>query len=127
MRAVASRIGLRADARVFTREDDLLALRARRRRERNGELDCVRSSTRRNSCPLGAGMQLSDVVDVLDVPVLAYGPRTDFRAASCLRAASTCWPGPTRRDQDDLPHRQEGDDGRARRRARSRCHRRAAG
>jgi len=35
---------------------------------------------------------LSDVADVLDVPVLAYGLRRIFKAIS-LKAANTCWPG----------------------------------
>ncbi|WP_300616507.1 thymidine kinase [Dokdonella sp.] len=74
---VASRIGLRADARVFTREDDLLAS-VREDVARNGELDCVLVDEAQFLSKAQV-WQLSDVVDVLDVPVLAYGLRTDFR------------------------------------------------
>lgn len=74
---VASRIGLRADARVFTREDDLLAM-AREDIAKKGELDCVLVDEAQFLSKAQA-WQLSDVVDVLDVPVLAYGLRTDFR------------------------------------------------
>lgn len=73
---VASRIGLHADALTFTQADNLM--------ERVDEihqtsaLHCVlvdeaQFLTRRQV------RQLSDVVDDLDIPVLAYGLRTDFQ------------------------------------------------
>lgn len=73
---VASRIGLNAEAVTFTQTDDLL--------ERISEahqatpLHCVlvdeaQFLTRRQV------QQLSDVVDDLGIPVLAYGLRTDFQ------------------------------------------------
>ena len=74
---VASRIGLRANARRFGPGDDLLAL-ARDDVAARGSLDCVlvdeAQFLRRAQV-----WQLTDVVDVLRVPVLAYGLRTDFR------------------------------------------------
>ena len=74
---VASRIGLKADGRIFDREDDLEAIVAHDI-EQNGELGCVlvdesQFLTRQQV------WQLSEVVDRLNVPVLAYGLRTDFR------------------------------------------------
>ncbi len=74
---VASRIGLRATARRFTRSDDLLGV-VREDIARRGELDCVLVDEAQFLSKAQA-WQLSDVVDVLDVPVLAYGLRTDFR------------------------------------------------
>ena len=74
---VASRIGLKADGRIFDREDDLEAIVAHDI-EHHGELGCVlvdesQFLTKRQV------WQLSEVVDRLNVPVLAYGLRTDFR------------------------------------------------
>jgi len=74
---VASRIGLRANARRFTREDDLVAI-ARADIATRGKLDCVLVDEAQFLSKAQA-WQLSDIVDVLDVPVLAYGLRTDFR------------------------------------------------
>ena len=74
---VASRIGLKADGRIFDREDDLEAIVAYDI-EHHGGLGCVlvdesQFLTRQQV------WQLSEVVDRLNVPVLAYGLRTDFR------------------------------------------------
>src|SRR5689334_20843268 len=74
---VASRIGLRANARRFTREDDLLAL-AQADIGARGKLDCVLVDEAQFLSKAQA-WQLSDIVDVIGIPVLAYGLRTDFR------------------------------------------------
>jgi thymidine kinase len=74
---VASRIGLRADGRRFAREDDLLGV-VRADMAANGKLDCVLVDEAQFLSKAQA-WQLSDVVDTLGVPVLAYGLRTDFR------------------------------------------------
>jgi len=74
---VASRIGLRANARRFTREDDLLAL-AQADIGARGKLDCVLVDEAQFLSKAQV-WQLSDVVDALRIPVLAYGLRTDFR------------------------------------------------
>ena len=74
---VASRIGLRANARSFTREDDLLEL-VRADIDKRGKLDCVLVDEAQFLTKAQA-WQLGDVVDGLDIPVLAYGLRTDFR------------------------------------------------
>jgi len=74
---VASRIGLKARGRVFGRNDDLFAL-VRDDIAENGALHCVLVDEAQF---LGKAQawQLSDVVDRLRIPVLAYGLRTDFR------------------------------------------------
>jgi len=74
---VASRIGLRADAQRFTRSDDLLAL-AEADIALHGKLDCVLVDEAQFLSKAQV-WQLSDVVDALRIPVLAYGLRTDFR------------------------------------------------
>jgi len=74
---VASRIGLKARATVFEREDDLLeAIRADI--AAFGRLDCVLVDEAQFLSKAQV-WQLSDVVDLLGIPVLAYGLRTDFR------------------------------------------------
>lgn len=74
---VRSRIGLAARARSFGTEADLLAV-VRDERERHGQLDCVLVDEAQ-FLSRAQVWQLSDVVDVLDIPVLAFGLRTDFR------------------------------------------------
>lgn len=74
---VASRIGLSARGRIFDRDEDLLQL-VRADIDANGKLHCVlvdEAQFLSKSQVWG----LTDVVDHLDVPVLAYGLRTDFR------------------------------------------------
>ncbi|MGB8634901.1 MAG: thymidine kinase [Rhodanobacteraceae bacterium] len=74
---VASRIGLKANALRFGKDDDLLQL-VKRDIAENGRLHCVLVDEAQF---LGRDQvwQLSDVVDDLHIPVLAYGLRTDFR------------------------------------------------
>jgi thymidine kinase len=74
---VASRIGLRANARRFARDEDLLDI-ARADIAANGKLDCVLVDEAQ-FLSRAQVWQLTDVVDVLGIPVLAYGLRTDFR------------------------------------------------
>ena len=74
---VASRIGLKARASVFDPGDDLLE-RVRADIAARGKLDCVLVDEAQ-FLSRAQVWQLSDVVDALDVPVLAYGLRTDFR------------------------------------------------
>lgn len=74
---VASRIGLKANARRFSAGEDLFALVEADIAAR-GPLHCVFVDEAQF---LGKAQvwQLSDVVDRLNIPVLAYGLRTDFR------------------------------------------------
>ncbi|UGB37874.1 thymidine kinase [Frateuria soli] len=74
---VASRIGLKANARRFGAGEDLLALVEKDVAER-GALHCV-FVDEAQFLSKAQVWQLSDVVDRLNVPVLAYGLRTDFR------------------------------------------------
>ncbi|MGB3384896.1 MAG: thymidine kinase [Marinomonas sp.] len=75
---IASRIGINAEAQIFTRESDLWS-----------QIDAQHQATKL-SCILIDEAQfltkeqvyaLSDVVDSLDIPVLAFGIRTDFQGA----------------------------------------------
>ena len=74
---VASRIGLRAGAHAFTRDSDLAALVEADIAAR-GKLDCVLVDEAQFLVKPQV-WQLTDVVDRLRIPVLAYGLRTDFR------------------------------------------------
>ncbi len=74
---VASRIGLRAEGRVFNRSDDLQALATQDITER-GELHCVLVDEAQFLSKQQV-WQLTEIVDRLGIPVLAYGLRTDFR------------------------------------------------
>ncbi len=73
---VASRIGLQADATVFDPTDDLYRLAKADHEQR--ELACVLVDEAQFLSKQQVH-QLSDIVDKLNVPVLAYGLRTDFR------------------------------------------------
>ncbi|TAL95853.1 MAG: thymidine kinase [Rhodanobacter sp.] len=74
---VASRIGLKANARRFSRDEDLLALVEADIASR-GALHCV-FVDEAQFLSKAQVWQISDVVDRLHIPVLAYGLRTDFR------------------------------------------------
>lgn len=73
---VQSRIGLSARGRIFAREDDLEQL-VRADIATHGPLHCVLVDEAQF---LGKSQvwQLSEIVDRLRIPVLAYGLRTDF-------------------------------------------------
>jgi thymidine kinase len=74
---VASRIGLKAAGRRFSSTEDLLAT-ARADIAGHGPLHCVLVDEAQ-FLSRAQVWQLSDVVDRLGIPVLAYGLRTDFR------------------------------------------------
>lgn len=74
---VASRIGLKANARRFGGAENLFAL-VEADIAAHGTLDCV-FVDEAQFLTRAQVWQLSDVVDRLRVPVLAYGLRTDFR------------------------------------------------
>jgi thymidine kinase len=74
---VASRIGLKANGRMVHRNDDLLRI-AREDIAANGALHCVLVDEAQ-FLSRSQVWQLSDIVDQLHIPVLAYGLRTDFR------------------------------------------------
>jgi thymidine kinase len=68
---------LQATGRAFTREDNLLQL-AHADIAANGPLNCVLADEAQ-FLSRAQVWQLTDIVDVLRIPVLAYGLRTDFR------------------------------------------------
>ena len=74
---VASRIGLKANARRFSGEENLLTM-VERDVETRGALHCV-FVDEAQFLSKAQVWQISDVVDRLNIPVLAYGLRTDFR------------------------------------------------
>lgn len=74
---VASRIGLKANGRRFGREENLFAMVEADIAER-GPLHCV-FVDEAQFLTRAQVWQASDVVDRLNIPVLAYGLRTDFR------------------------------------------------
>jgi thymidine kinase len=74
---VASRIGLKANARRFRGDEDLFAL-VEADMVARGDLHCVFVDEAQFMTKAQV-WQISDVVDRLNIPVLAYGLRTDFR------------------------------------------------
>ena len=73
---VASRIGLKSDARLFDRELNLLELTTALHREQS--IDCLLIDEAQFLTRVQV-WQLVSIVDDLNIPVLAYGLRTDFR------------------------------------------------
>lgn len=74
---VASRIGLQATGVIFGRDDDLLAM-TRSDIEMHGPLHCVLVDESQFMSKAQV-WQITEIVDQLKIPVLAYGLRTDFR------------------------------------------------
>jgi thymidine kinase len=74
---VKSRIGLTARGRIFNHDEDLLSI-AREDCKRQGALHCVLVDEAQ-FLTRSQAWQLTDIVDDMNVPVLAYGLRTDFR------------------------------------------------
>ena len=77
MGVVASRIGLKASARRFGGDENLLTL-VEADIAAHGALHCV-FVDEAQFLTKSQVWQISDVVDRLNIPVLAYGLRTDFR------------------------------------------------
>ena len=73
---VTSRIGLEAEATRFSGEDDLFAIASRACAE--GPLHCVLIDESQ-FLTKDQVFQLGQITDGLDIPVLAYGLRTDFQ------------------------------------------------
>jgi thymidine kinase len=74
---VRSRIGLEANGHIFSRADDLLQI-TRSDIDRHGPAHCVLVDEAQFLSKAQV-WQLSEVVDRLGIPVLAYGLRTDFQ------------------------------------------------
>ncbi|AZZ95851.1 thymidine kinase [Pseudoalteromonas sp. R3] len=73
---VASRIGLEADAHTYEPTTELLSLINKHHDEQS--LDCILVDESQFLSKQQVS-QLTDVVDLLGIPVLCYGLRTDFR------------------------------------------------
>jgi thymidine kinase len=73
---IQSRIGLMADAKVFTLEDDLLAITQEALAKR--AIHCVMVDEAQFLVKQQV-FQLGQVADSLKIPVLAFGIRTDFK------------------------------------------------
>jgi thymidine kinase len=74
---VQSRIGLKSHAAIFKADDDLQAL-VNADIEKFGAIHCLLVDEAQ-FLKKAQVWQLTDIVDTLSVPVLAYGLRTDFR------------------------------------------------
>ena len=73
---VTSRIGLAADAQLFTNKDDLFSIL--KTEHLNKHIDCILIDESQ-FLSREQVKQLTRVVDHLNIPVLCYGIRTDFR------------------------------------------------
>ena len=73
---VTSRIGLAAQAQLFTHQDDLFEVL--KKEHQNKHIDCILIDESQ-FLSREQVKQLTQVVDQLNVPVLCYGIRTDFR------------------------------------------------
>lgn len=73
---ITSRIGLKADAIAFRKDDDLFV--EARGRHREQPIDCILVDEAQFLSPTQV-LQLTLIVDRLDIPILCYGLRTDFR------------------------------------------------
>jgi thymidine kinase len=73
---IGSRIGLTANGRIFDRDENLLTV-VRALMETGGQVHCVLVDEAQFLTKAQV-WQLTEVVDALGVPVLAYGLRTDF-------------------------------------------------
>jgi thymidine kinase len=73
---IKSRIGLKARATIFTAEDDLFEITRDKLEETN--IHCVLVDEAQ-FLTRDQVYQLSEIVDRLDIPVLCFGLRTDFR------------------------------------------------
>lgn len=74
---IKSRIGLEANAVTFTDQDDLVVLTQEYLNK--GPLHCILVDEAQ-FLKKAQVFQLTEIVDKLDIPVLAYGLRTDFQA-----------------------------------------------
>lgn len=74
---IASRIGLEADAISFDAETDLLELVKTKTQEPNHKIKCVLIDEAQFLSKKQV-WQLTEIVDQINIPVLAYGLRSDF-------------------------------------------------
>lgn len=75
---IHSRIGLESEAMAFTHQDNLLLELKKQQRDSGAAIACVLVDEAQFLSREQVG-QLTDICDLLNIPVLAYGLRTDFR------------------------------------------------
>ena len=85
---VTSRIGLQAEAVSFNSSDNLLVLVGRIHAAE--PVHCVLVDEAQ-FLRMPQVRQLSDICDELEIPVLAYGLRTDFQGSTCWRGRIPSW------------------------------------
>ncbi|WP_020591875.1 thymidine kinase [Kiloniella laminariae] len=73
---ISSRIGLQAEALIYSRQDDLFEMARAEVAKR--QISCV-FIDESQFLTKEQVFQVSEIVDCLDIPVLAYGLRTDFQ------------------------------------------------
>lgn len=74
---IKSRIGIAAEASIFSQEDDLFAMTEKALKGQSA-LHCILVDEAQFLTKQQV-YQLGEIVDQLDIPVLAYGLRTDFQ------------------------------------------------
>lgn len=74
---IFSRIGLEAEATLFTVKDDLFEI-VKLLQQQKTKLKCILIDEAQFLTKAQV-FQLTDIVDLLDIPVLSYGLRSDFR------------------------------------------------
>lgn len=74
---ISSRIGLSSDAMTFDKETDLFSI-TKETKQRQSKLACVLVDEAQFLTEKQV-LQLTEVVDDLNIPVLAYGLRSDYR------------------------------------------------
>lgn len=75
---IHSRIGLESEAMAFTHQDNLLLVVKKQQATPGAAISCVLVDEAQFLSREQVG-QLTDICDQLNIPVLAYGLRTDFR------------------------------------------------
>ncbi len=75
---VASRIGLKADAQLYSADTDLLKAVEALKGDENDKIDCILIDEAQ-FLTKNQVQQLTYLVDEMNIPVLAYGLRTDFQ------------------------------------------------
>jgi thymidine kinase len=75
---ITTRLGLQADAIAIERDENMFT-HTRQALDRNPNIKCVLIDEAHFLCKNQVG-QLAQITDDLNIPVLAYGLRTDFRA-----------------------------------------------
>lgn len=73
---IASRIGIESDAHIFTEDDNLAVMIEKVQQQQQQHCILIDESQFLSKAQV---KQLTYVVDVLDIPVLCYGIKTDFQ------------------------------------------------